>query len=366
MLEAIDELTRHVNASVRDFGNTLKGWFPMRRLEIPPEAEPARNSIEALVARYEPQIEELKQQVQSLSEQVQSLTERLQKPNPRNSSLPPSSEHPHGKPPRKPSKRRIRKQGGQEGHKRHLRELVPIEQCETVISCVPESCRPCGGLVRPDESQPIRHQVWEIPPIEPTVFEYQLQQGHCDCCGITTIAELPCGVPRGQCGPRLAVIAGLLMGHFRQSKRRASSFQSDLLNIPRSPAWIVKVQNLVPDALSEPYCQLQTELAKQSQLYVDESSTKQHKANAWLCVAVVPMFGAFGIFANRSRESLVALIGDYSKMILNCDRAKMYLDGPRLKWCCASQARHPKPDRFSRHSSQATWSWFDAARTLAI
>ncbi|MFZ4081294.1 MAG: DUF6444 domain-containing protein [Pirellula sp.] len=62
----------------------------------------------------------------------QSLTELLQKQNPRNSSLPPSSEHPHGNPPRKPSKRRIRKQGGQEGHKRHLRELVPIEQCETV------------------------------------------------------------------------------------------------------------------------------------------------------------------------------------------------------------------------------------------
>ena len=214
--------------------------IPKHRLELPPEAEPARDFIEALVARYESQIKELKQQVQSLSEQVQSLTERLKKPNPRNSSLPPSSEHPHGKPPRKPSKPRIRKQGGQEGHKRHLRELVPIEQCEAVISCVPDSCRRCGGLVRPDESQPIR---------------------------------------------------------------------------------------------------LQTELANQSQLYVDESPTKQHKAKAWLWVAVAPMFAVFGIFANRSRESLVALIGDYSKIILNCDRAKMYLDGPRLQWCWAHLKR---------------------------
>jgi transposase len=104
--------------------------IPKRSLELPPEAEPVRDFFEALDARYESQIEELKQQVQLLSEQVQSLTKRLQKPNPQNSSLPPSSEHPHGKPSRKPSKRRIRKQGGQEGHKRHLRELVPIEQCE--------------------------------------------------------------------------------------------------------------------------------------------------------------------------------------------------------------------------------------------
>ena len=49
------------------------------------------------------------------------------------------------------------------------------------------------------------------------------------------------------------------MGHFRQSKRRASSFLSDLLNIPCSPAWTVKIQNLVSDALSEPYCPLQLE-----------------------------------------------------------------------------------------------------------
>ena len=146
----------------------------------------------------------------------------------------------------------------------------------------------------------------------PAVIEYQHHRGHCDCCGITTLAELPCGVPRGQCGPRLAAFTGLLMGHFRQSKRRASSFLSDLLNIPRSPAWTVKIQNLVSDALSEPYCQLQSELAKQSQLYVDESPTTQHKAKAWLWVAVAPMFAVFGIFANRSRESLVAIIGDYS------------------------------------------------------
>ena len=44
--------------------------IPKHRLELPPEAEPARDFTEALVARYESQIEELKQQVQSLSEQV--------------------------------------------------------------------------------------------------------------------------------------------------------------------------------------------------------------------------------------------------------------------------------------------------------
>jgi transposase len=39
-----------------------------------------------------------------------------------------------------------------------------------------------------------------------------------------------------------------LLGHFRQSKRRAASFLSDLLKIPCSPAWTVKIQNTVSQA----------------------------------------------------------------------------------------------------------------------
>lgn len=171
------------------------------------------------------------------------------------------------------------------------------------------------------------------------MIEYRQHRGRCACCGITTLASLPDGVPRGQCGPRLAAFTGLLMGHFRQSKRRASSFLSDLLNIPCSPAWTVKIQNLVSEALSEPYKQLRGELTKQKQLYVDESPTKEQSLKAWLWVAVAPTFAVFGIFGNRSRESLVSLVGDYSKIILNCDRAKMYLDGRKLQWCWAHLKR---------------------------
>ena len=51
------------------------------------------------------------------------------------------------------------------------------------------------------------------------------------------------------------------------------------------------------------------------------------------------MFAVFGIFKDRSRESLVSLVGDYSGIILNCDRAKMYLNGKRLQWCWAHLKR---------------------------
>jgi transposase len=302
------------------------------RIELPPEAEPAREFIEALVGRYEKRIEELEQQVNTLTDQVQKLT-------PRNSSIPPSTEHPHAKPKRKKPGGKGRKRGGQKGHERHLRKLVPTEQCTTVTECFPEGCRRCGGELEQVSDAPQRHQVWELPPIVPIIDEYQLFRGHCPCCGITTAATLPEGVPSGQCGPRLAAFTGLLMGHFRQSKRRSAAFLSDLLNVPASPAWVVKIQSLVRQAVAAPYEELRGQLAEQRQLFVDESPTKEKSQKAWLWVAVAPLFAVFGIFLNRSRESLVSLVGHYQGIILNCDRAKMYLDGKRLQWCWAHLKR---------------------------
>ncbi len=301
--------------------------------KIPPELEAEMTpAVKAFVLALLDQVDRLTKQVDSLTDQVQKLT-------PRNSSLPPSTEHPHAKPKRKPTPGKKRKQGGQKGHKRHSRELIPVERCTTVTPCHPEGCRRCGGDLQPDPTAPKRHQVWDLPTIEPIVNEYQLFRGHCRCCGITTQASLPAGVPVGQCGPRLAAFTGLLMGHFRQSKRRASMFLGDLLNIPCSPAWTVKIQNLVSQSIATPYEQLRSELEKQPQLFVDESPTKQKQMKAWLWVAVAPMFAVFGIFGNRSRESLVSLVGDYSGIIVNCDRAKMYLDGKRLQWCWAHLKR---------------------------
>ena len=299
-------------------------------IEIPPEVEAEMTpTVRAFVLAAFGRLEE---RIRQLEDQVQKLT-------PRNSSIPPSTEHPHAKPKRKPLPGKKRKQGGQKGHKRHLRDLIPSEDCDNVLPRQPKGCRRCGGQLQPDPSRPVRHQVWDLPEIKPIVNEYQLFRGHCPCCGITTMADLPPGVPTGQCGPRLAAFTGLLMGHFRQSKRRASSFLGDLLNIPCSPSWTVKIQNLVSESIAVPYEQLRSELTKQKQLYVDESPTKEKREKAWLWVAVAPLFAVFGIFADRSRQSLLALVGDYQGIILNCDRAKMYLDGKRLQWCWAHLKR---------------------------
>jgi transposase len=330
-----------------------------RMSEIPPEllAEmtPAvRVFVESLLM----QMADMRAEIEDLKSQVKRLT-------PQNSSVPPSTQHPHARPVPKPKSKSKKKRGGQKGHRRVIRELVPVQRCAAVIPLHPENCRRCGERLAGNDPEPIRHQVWELPEIEPIIVEYQRHRLTCCDCGTSTCAALPSGVPTGQFGARLLAFSGLLMGHFRQSKRRAALFLSDLLNMPCCPAATVKMQNRVSEALEQPYENLKAQLANEDQLFMDESPTKQANQKAWLWTAVAGTYAVFAIFASRAATALPKLLGDNFQGIINCDRAKMYWRTKRLQWCWA----HLKRDfqaLIDHHDHQVKRLGFDLKRPVEI
>ncbi|MGH8415410.1 MAG: IS66 family transposase, partial [Gammaproteobacteria bacterium] len=296
---------------------------PEQLQALPPDFQ---SLIVSIINHYEQRIAKLEAELAGL------------KKTPRNSSLPPSTEHPHAKPPRDKKKSK-KKRGGQPGHPKHERKLIPTEQCCKVVALYPESCRRCAAELKGHDPDPLRHQVWELPVIEPEVTEYQRHRLACKCCGETTCASLPEGVPNGQSGPRLVAFVGLLMGHFRQSKRRAAFFLQDFLGMPCCPSLTVKMQNQVTAALERPYDELKQSLAEEKQLNMDESPTKQGNQKAWLWTAVAAKIAVFAIFSSRKATALPKLLGDSFSGIINCDRAKMYWRAKRLQWCWAHLKR---------------------------
>ena len=186
------------------------------------------------------------EQIRVLTARVAQLEAQLGKDS-SNSSMPPSTAHPHAKPPRAKAPKAARR-GGQPGHAKHERALIPVEQCQTVVPCVPTACRRCGQPLTGADPEPLRHQVWELPEINPIVTEYQQHRLVC-ACGCSTCGDLPDGVPTGQAGPRLIAFGGLLMACFRQSKRRAAQFLSMILNQPASSGWMVVLQNRAAEAV---------------------------------------------------------------------------------------------------------------------
>ena len=258
--------------------------------------------------------------------------------NPQNSSLPPSTQHPHARP-RPPKRRSKKRRGGQPGHVKQERPLIPTEECDDVEPLRPTECRRCGVALSGKDPLPLRHQVWELPEIKPNVTEYQRHRLVCPACGETTCAELPVGVPPGQSGPRLMALTALLMAFYRQSKRRTAEFLSTLLGQPCCPALTVKIQNQVTTALRPSYEALAAQLPGEEQLNIDETGTKQENDKAWLWTFVARRFTVFAVRATREATALTAFLGEAFHGIVTCDRAKMYWHWGRLQWCWAHLKR---------------------------
>jgi transposase len=315
----------------------------------PPEAQAIIRLLLARIAELEARIEELERQVKGKT--------------PQNSSLPPSTRHPHARPPRKKRKSKKRR-GGQPGHPKHERPLIPAEDCDRVEPLKPTECRRCGQKLSGSDPEPLRHQVWELPPIKPQVTEYQRHRLTCPRCGETTCAELPPGVPQGQSGPRLMAFAALLMAYFRQSKRRTAEFLTTLFGQPCSPALTVKMQTQVTAAARAAYEELAAALPSEEHVNGDETPTKQENGKAWLWTFVAGAFTVFAVRPTREATAVDELLTPAFGGIVTCDRAKMYWRVGRLQWCWA----HLKRDfqaLIDRGDNQAKRLGYDLRRMTA-
>src|SRR5947208_13913978 len=181
-----------------------------------------RLSLDAgLVARTPPEVlrllAHLLDRVEQLEAENRDLKARLGL-NSSNSSKPPSTDPPNRK--RKPPVPASgRKRGGQPGHRRHERPLVPPDQVDEVVERRPSHCAACAAPLAGNDAEPLRRQVAEIPPIRPRVTEYRRHMLTCRRCGTRTTGEPPPGTPTGAFGPRPSAMVGVLSGVYRLGKR---------------------------------------------------------------------------------------------------------------------------------------------------
>jgi transposase len=146
----------------------------------------------------------------ALEQQIAQLQERLNQHS-GNSSKPPSSDPPNA-PPRPKRTPSGRKAGGLSGHGGHTRPLKPLDQVQAVVELRSTNCGVCGALLLGQDPQPQRHQVTELPHIEPHVTEYRRHALTCLVCGAETHAEWPADMPSGDFGPRPQATTGYSSG----------------------------------------------------------------------------------------------------------------------------------------------------------
>ena len=218
----------------------------------------------------------LRERLAKLEARVNDLENRL-KLNSTNSSKPPSSD-PIGmkrKPPASPSGK---KRGGQPGHRKAFRALVPPEKIRETTHCKPTACRRCGHELCGDDPDPLIHQVAELPKIEPIVDEYRLHRLTCPGCGETTCAVLPPGVTTGCFGPYLQAVLAMLAGAYRLSKRQIQQLVSDLFTLSISTGMVSKLERQSAIALEAPYNELATSVHESEAVNIDETSWRENRS----------------------------------------------------------------------------------------
>ena len=203
----------------------------------------------------------------------------------------------------------------------------------------PHSCRRCGTTLQGHDPSPLRHQVFELPEIRLHVTEYQLHRLTCACCGRQTCAELPEGVTSSQSGPRLVAFTALLMGLFRQSKRRVSLFCETLFGHSVSPGLVVKHQQQVSDSLEASYGEVLAAIPEQTAVSADETPTKQQNQHAWIWTVVAATFTVFHVRLTKAAVVIRELLGDDFSGVVTSDRAKTYHWVWRHQWCWAHLKR---------------------------
>ena len=98
-------------------------------------------------------------QMAEMQAEIDQLNAKVKRLTPKNSSVPPSMQHPHARPTAKLKSKTKKPRGGQNGHKRTIREQIPVEQCTEVIPLHSKECRHCREGLKGKGAKPIRHQV---------------------------------------------------------------------------------------------------------------------------------------------------------------------------------------------------------------
>jgi transposase len=283
--------------------------------------EQTPSEVRAYIVALEARVTALESIVQALQEQNRALQEQLNQTS-HNSSRPPSSDPPSSPRPKRP--RSQRRRGGQPGHPGQTRTLIPVEDVDQIVPLKPEQCQGCQAPLAGDDPAPFRHQVIEIPPIQPVITEYQWHQLVCPACGETTRVPWPAGIPSGTYGPRVHATVALCSGSYRLAKRTTQQVMADLFGVPMSVGSISQSEQTTTEVIAEPVQEARDSIEAQRVAHLDETSWREGGKRAWLWVAVTSLVTVFLIRMSRGGQVARALLGESFSGILVTDRYSAY------------------------------------------
>ena len=267
-----------------------------------------KDQLIGLVAKQAVQIAELQAQIAALQK------------NSSNSSKPPSSDMPSA-PDRKHNNSRKpsgKKPGGQPGHVGITRQ--PVDNPDDTVDCIPEACENCG-LSLSDQTATLltATQIADIPPIVPTIIEYQQFSRTCPC-GHTTIGNLPAGItPQDggiQIGPNASSFLVYLNTAHHLPFQRLVQVSRDIFHFPLSVGTIDNKLERAAQAAEPLQTTILNFLHMSTWVGSDETGTRVAKKRIWEWVWQNTLASLYVISPKRDYQTVKDHFGEGFKGVL--------------------------------------------------
>ena len=267
-----------------------------------------------------PRCRELEARVLALETLVRDLQDRLKPPPPKRPLEP--------QPPAPAKVPTGKTRGAQPGHPPHLKSFLPSERVKAVVDHIPECCAACDKSLSavPNDPDPKRHQVAELPAILAEITEHRGHTRTCSC-GHETSAPIPAAVRKHGLGPHLTATAVYLIGSFGLSKRNAEELIESLFGVPVALGTISNLEREATAALDPAYREARKAVAEAPVKNVDETGWKQSGLKRWLWAAATEVATVFLIHPRRNLDALTHLLGKISGILVS-DRWVVYDDWP--------------------------------------
>jgi len=260
-------------------------------------------------------IKQLENKIVELEKRIEEL-ERLLGMNSKNSSKPPSSDPPGVS--IISAKRKRKKRGAKKGHQPFMRELLPPEKVTQRIELEPEVCS-CGSTDFAETSEePLRHQIVDIPAIEPEVVEYIQRIYRCKCCGELLYQPLPDGVKRRHFGPGVLSLVGILTGVLNTSKRKALAMINEVFSVPMSLGGLSNCEAQLADALEYPYNETAEYIRGRNIAHADETGWRRgNRQRGWLWALCCTSAAVFMVHAKRGQQAAGKLLDKFCGILVS-------------------------------------------------
>lgn len=290
------------------------------------ELEAKNTRLRDQIAARDVEIARLRHALKQALERIAELERQLGL-NSENSSKPPSSDGPKDRE-KRPKKDGKNKQSGgaQKGHEGHYRELWPEEDVDYFEQYFPSQCTDCGLELTDEDAigNPIRHQIFDIPPKLIVCTEHQRMACQCPGCGHITRANLPKNIAKSGWGPGLIALLAALSATCHDTRRQLDWFVREVLGAPGSVGCVQTHLEEMSEALGPVYQQVFEAVRTGHHVGVDETGWRIGRLPCWIWVIQNDAAALFSIADRRTKDVAQEVIGEVNDTIYVTDRYGAY------------------------------------------